>query len=189
MDRGAWRATVYRVTESDTIAKLSNNDEKPGKWKSLKSCLPLCNPVDYTVHGILQARILEWVAFPFSRGSSQGSESGSPTLQADSLPAEPQRKPKETWETSNHFSLLPCFSSEKHKSQITKAVFLLSIFSFLSLLSASHLLLIWEDKLFGVSDFLFHFPLLIPEACLDHSEIQSSEWSGCLICCPEDPQE
>ena len=27
----------------------------------------LCDPVDYTVHGILQARILEWVAFPFSR--------------------------------------------------------------------------------------------------------------------------
>ena len=31
----------------------------------------LCNPVAYTVHGILQARILAWVAFPFSRGSSQ----------------------------------------------------------------------------------------------------------------------
>ena len=30
-----------------------------------------CDPVDYTVHGILQARILEWVAFPFSRASSQ----------------------------------------------------------------------------------------------------------------------
>ena len=30
-----------------------------------------CRPMDYTVHGILQARILEWVAFPFSRGSSQ----------------------------------------------------------------------------------------------------------------------
>ena len=29
------------------------------------------NPVDYTVHGIVQARILEWVAFPFSRGASQ----------------------------------------------------------------------------------------------------------------------
>ena len=27
--------------------------------------------MDYTVHGILQARILEWLAFPFSRGSSQ----------------------------------------------------------------------------------------------------------------------
>ena len=31
----------------------------------------LCHPKDYTVHGILQARIPEWVAFPFSRGSSQ----------------------------------------------------------------------------------------------------------------------
>ena len=31
---------------------------------------PLCDPMDYTVHGILRARILEWVAFPFSRGSS-----------------------------------------------------------------------------------------------------------------------
>ena len=29
------------------------------------------NPKDYTVHGILRARILEWVAFPFSMGSSQ----------------------------------------------------------------------------------------------------------------------
>ena len=34
----------------------------------------LCDPMDYTVHGILQARILEWVAFPFSRGSSQPSD-------------------------------------------------------------------------------------------------------------------
>ena len=34
-------------------------------------CPALCNPMDYTVHGILQARILEWVVFPFSRGSSQ----------------------------------------------------------------------------------------------------------------------
>ena len=31
----------------------------------------LCNPMDYTVHGILQDRILEWLAYPFSRGSSQ----------------------------------------------------------------------------------------------------------------------
>ena len=34
-------------------------------------CPTLCDPMDYTVHGILQARILEWVAFPFTRGSSQ----------------------------------------------------------------------------------------------------------------------
>ena len=39
--------------------------------KVAQSCPTLCDPIDYTVHGILQARILEWVAFPFSRGSSQ----------------------------------------------------------------------------------------------------------------------
>ena len=39
--------------------------------KVTQSRLTLCNPVDYTVHGILQARIQEWVAFPFSRASSQ----------------------------------------------------------------------------------------------------------------------
>ena len=41
------------------------------KVKAAQLCLILCDPMDYTVHGILQARILEWVAFPFSRGSSQ----------------------------------------------------------------------------------------------------------------------
>ena len=41
------------------------------KVKVAQSCLTLYNPMDYTVHRILQARILEWVAFPFSRGSSQ----------------------------------------------------------------------------------------------------------------------
>ena len=41
------------------------------KVKVSQSCLTLCDPMDYIVHGILQARILKWVAFPFSRGSSQ----------------------------------------------------------------------------------------------------------------------
>ena len=35
------------------------------------SCLTLCLPMDYTVHRTLRVKILEWVAFPFSRGSSQ----------------------------------------------------------------------------------------------------------------------
>ena len=39
--------------------------------KVTQSCLTLCDPMDYIVPGILQAKILEWVAFPFSRGSSQ----------------------------------------------------------------------------------------------------------------------
>ena len=51
-------------------------------------CLTLCDPIDYTVHGILQASILEWVAVLFSRGSSQPRiEPRSPTLQEVSLPA------------------------------------------------------------------------------------------------------
>ena len=44
----------------------------PARWKwKLLSRVWLCDPMDYRVHGILQARILEWVAFPFSRVSSQ----------------------------------------------------------------------------------------------------------------------
>jgi len=46
------------------------------RWRKVKvkvtqSCLTLCDPMDYTVHRILQTRILEWVAFPFCRASSQ----------------------------------------------------------------------------------------------------------------------
>ena len=48
------------------LKKLSASDVKVAEW-----CPTLCDPMDYTVHGILQARIWEWVAFPFSRGSSQ----------------------------------------------------------------------------------------------------------------------
>ena len=47
----------------------SNAGER--KVKVAQSCPILCNPMDYTVHGILQARILAWVAVPFSRESSE----------------------------------------------------------------------------------------------------------------------
>ena len=67
------------------------------KIKISQLCLTLCNAMDHTVHGILhefQARILEWVAFPFSGDLPHpGIEPRSPTLQADSLPTESQRKP------------------------------------------------------------------------------------------------
>ena len=46
-------------------------EERKVKVKLAQSCPTLCNPMNYTVHGILQARILEWVATPSSRGSSQ----------------------------------------------------------------------------------------------------------------------
>ena len=41
------------------------------KVRVTQSCPTLWDPMDYTVHGILQAKVLEWVAFPSSRGSSQ----------------------------------------------------------------------------------------------------------------------
>ena len=64
------------------------------KVKVVQLCPALCSPVDYIVHGILQARILKWVAFPFSRDlPNPGIEPRSPAVQTDSLPAEPQRKP------------------------------------------------------------------------------------------------
>ena len=50
------------------------------KVKDTQLSPTLCDPMGYTVHGILQARILEWVAFPSSRGifSTQGSNPGLP---------------------------------------------------------------------------------------------------------------
>ena len=70
MDRGTWQAIVHGV------AKVEHNlATKPNQQRAnilyIQLCLTLCDPMDYTVHGILQARILEWVAFPFSMGSSQ----------------------------------------------------------------------------------------------------------------------
>ena len=64
-----------------------------------QSYLTLCDPMDSSppgssVHGILQARILECVAIAFSRvHPDPGIKPGSPALQADSLPSEPPGKP------------------------------------------------------------------------------------------------
>ena len=67
------------------------------KVKVTQSCPTVYDPMEYTVHGILQARKLEWVAFPFSRGLPKpGIAPRSPTLQADSLPAESSGEPKNT---------------------------------------------------------------------------------------------
>ena len=68
------------------------------KVKVAQSCPTFCNPMDDTVPGILQTRILEWVAFAFSRDlPNPGIKLRSPTLQADSLLAEAQGKPSH-WE-------------------------------------------------------------------------------------------
>ena len=65
------------------------------KVKVAQLCPTLCNPMGYTVHGIFQATILEWIAFPFSRDlPNPGIKPRSPSLPADSLPAELPGKPR-----------------------------------------------------------------------------------------------
>ena len=67
------------------------------KVKVSQSCLTLCNLMGYMVYGILQDRILEWVANSFSSNlNNLGIEPRPPALQADSLPSEPPGKPKNT---------------------------------------------------------------------------------------------
>ena len=61
VDRGAWRAAVHRVKKSriqlSDLACRQGLGE--GKVKAAQSYLTLCDPMDYTVRGILQARTLE----------------------------------------------------------------------------------------------------------------------------------
>ena len=70
--------------------------------KLFQSCPTLCDPMDSSspgssAHGILQARILEWVTISFSRGSSQPRDwTRVSTLYADTLTSEPPGKPKNT---------------------------------------------------------------------------------------------
>ena len=76
-------------------SELSGKLSSALKVKATQSCLTLWDPMDYTLRGILQARILEWVAFPFSKDlPNPGIEPRSPALQVDSLPAEPPGKTK-----------------------------------------------------------------------------------------------
>ena len=60
-----------RIQIKDSFAFFVNLSLIKSVVKVTQLCPTLCNPVDYRVHGILQTRILEWVAFPFSRRSSQ----------------------------------------------------------------------------------------------------------------------
>ena len=78
-------------------------DSGPGDVDLVKVaqlCPTLRDSMDYTVHGLLQARIREWVAYPFSRGSSPPrNRTGVSSLQADSLPTKLSGKPQWTVDT------------------------------------------------------------------------------------------
>ena len=62
---------IHKHTHQRKPFSSGTIDQMTVKVNVAQSCLTLCNPIDCTIHGILPARILEWVAFPFSRGSSQ----------------------------------------------------------------------------------------------------------------------
>ena len=64
-------SSQWSATARCSSASCLHSDPWKVRVEVVQSCLTLCDPMDYTVHGILQARILEWVAIPFSRGSSQ----------------------------------------------------------------------------------------------------------------------
>ena len=66
----AFNFQKYFFYNQTVRVKCDLNGESLTKVKVTQSCLTLCDSMNYTAHGILQARILEWVAFPFSRGSS-----------------------------------------------------------------------------------------------------------------------
>ena len=61
---GRPKMKVFLTSETD-------ENESESEVKVAQLCPILCDPMDYIVRGIIQVRILEWVAFPFSRGSSQ----------------------------------------------------------------------------------------------------------------------
>ena len=78
-----------RLSQSALVSVIELNE-----LKVTQSCPTLCTPMDYTVHGILQATIVEWVAYPFSSDlPNQGIDPGSPALQEDSLPTQLSGKP------------------------------------------------------------------------------------------------
>ena len=63
-----------------------------------------CSPPNFSVHGTLQARILEWVAMPSSGDlRDSGIKPGSPALQVESLPSEPLGKPNIIWQLKLNF--------------------------------------------------------------------------------------
>ena len=79
---------------------FKESEESESESEVAQSCPTLCDPLDCSlstssVHGIFQARVLEWIAISFSRGSSQpGIKLGSPALQAGALLSEPSGKPE-----------------------------------------------------------------------------------------------
>ena len=91
---------IYSLKIKNSFSKNLTFAMPAAAAKLLQLCLTLCDPKDYSLpgssaHVIFQARVLEWVAIPFSRVSiplDPGIEPRSAALQTDSLPSEPPGK-------------------------------------------------------------------------------------------------
>ena len=70
-DMTEWLTVFLNGAKNNELETRSQAHQEACEVTVAQSCLTLCNPMDLTVYGILQARILEWVAVPFSRGSLQ----------------------------------------------------------------------------------------------------------------------
>jgi len=80
--------------------------------KITQPCPTLCNPMSYRVHGIFQVRILEWVAFPFSKGSFQPrNQTWVSWITGRFLPTEVSGKPMILWSSKLNSPIFIHFSS------------------------------------------------------------------------------
>ena len=123
------------------------------KW--LQSCLTLCNPMDSSppgssVHGILQARILKWVAMPSFKGSSRPRDrthiSQVSCIGRSSLPLVPLREPKHQYNWLNTASKFDWTSNTTHKSWVPTL-------SFSECVRTLHLLMSWHGSYGFFHDF------------------------------------
>ena len=142
--------------------------------KVAQSCPTLSEPMDYIVHGIFQARILEWVAFSFSRGSSQPRDRTQVSRLAGRFFT--------SWATTFTFTFSPTLSAILNYISI----YSLSFFLLLPLVSVDEIVLLFKTNLFiYVHDlepliiyFLCIFSILLsmatfPSVCKYH-----------CLCCP-----
>ena len=116
--------------EQDEILRVIIYWEWEVKWKALSCVWFFVTTWTKTAHGILHARILEWVAFPLSFPNT-GIKLRSPSMQADSLPAEPPEKPTENdhWLLSSESHLLPGLTLNKCWENMSKKIFSSSSYS------------------------------------------------------------
>ena len=125
----------------------------------------LCNPMDYTVHGILKARIQEWVTFPFSRGSSQPRDRTQVSRIAGGFFT--------SWATVQFSSLIciwlfatPWTAPHQASLSITNSWSLLKLMSIESVMPSNHLILCR--------------PLLLPPSILPSIRVFSNESVLCI---------